>query len=90
MKLLNIEKMNSKKLYDYHLKISDRQSVLCQICIDNGLGYYTFEDMKKIKSPADFVVEYLELAEEQAKIKSEAERRFGPDGLFHMRYWRGK
>jgi hypothetical protein len=85
---MNLVKLSNKKLNAEHLKLQDKISIACQSMIDNGLGHFTISELRAVCDPSDVVKNYLNLLDLDQDIRSEAERRFGPDGLFELRYQR--
>lgn len=83
---MNIEKLSDKKLYALYEKLDLERSKLADEMIALGLGNIPINTLFKDFLNFEPVLKDLKLFEKQSSITAEAERRYGHDGLFVLRY----
>lgn len=71
--------MTNRQLVKKYESLQKQASKLTNWFCDNGMGDLRPSDMRDLKNPCEEVVKYLKILDELFSLKSEAERRYGPE-----------
>lgn len=71
--------MTNTQLVRRYESLQKQTSKLTDWFCNNGMGDLRPSDMRNLENPCGKVLKYLKILDEISTLKSEAERRYGPD-----------